>query len=69
MPQKKKLEERVYPEILNMDELRCFLRVSYDTALKLINKGKFPAKKINREWRISKQAVIDWVQGKNETEV
>jgi excisionase family DNA binding protein len=62
MPRKKKLVERVYPDILNMAELRNYLRVSYDTAIQLIKSGQIPAKQIGREWRIPKQAVIDWVQ-------
>ncbi len=62
MPRKKKLEEKIYPEILNMDETRSFLRLSYDTVKGLILTGKIPAKKINREWRICKQDVIDWVR-------
>jgi excisionase family DNA binding protein len=61
MPRKKKLEERIYPEILNMDELRSFLRVSYDTALRLITTGQIPAKRINREWRINKQDVLNYI--------
>ncbi len=61
MPVKKQLVERVYPDILNMDELRSYLRVSYDTALQLIKTGQIPAKYLGREWRITKQAVIDWV--------
>ena len=62
MPRKKKLVERIYPEILNLDELRSYLRVSYDTAIQLIKTGQIPAKRIGREWRIVKQDVIDWVR-------
>lgn len=61
MPRKKKLADRAYPEILNMNELRSFLRVSYGTAKDLILTGKIPGKQIGREWRIPKQAVIDWI--------
>jgi excisionase family DNA binding protein len=66
MPRKKKLIERVYPDILNMAELRSYLRVSYDTAMQLIIVGKIPAKHIGREWRVSKQAVLNWINSKNE---
>lgn len=61
MPRKKRLTERIYPEILNMNELRSFLRVSYDTALRLITTGQIPGKKINREWRINKQDVLNYI--------
>jgi excisionase family DNA binding protein len=68
MPRKKKLTKRIYPEILNMSELRSFLRVSYGTAMELIVTGQIPAIQIGREWRIPKQDVIHWVQkgGPNE---
>jgi excisionase family DNA binding protein len=66
MPRKKKLEERIYPEILNMDELRSFLRVSYDTAMRLIIANQIPAKKINREWRVCKQDVLNYISGANQ---
>ncbi len=62
MPRKKQLKERVYPEIMNMGELRSFLRVSYGTAIVLITTGEIPAKHIGREWRICKQDVIKWIQ-------
>lgn len=61
MPRKKRLTERIYPEILNMDELRSYLRISYDTALGLITSGQIPGKKINREWRINKQDVLNYI--------
>ncbi len=64
MPIKKKLIERVYPDILNMGELRSYLRVSYDTAMQLIVSGQIPAKQIGREWRIPKESVIDWIKSK-----
>jgi hypothetical protein len=68
MPRKKKLTEQIYPEILNMAEFMKFLRVSHGTATKLLTSGKIPCKHYNREWRIPKQAVIDWVQSPNEKE-
>ena len=66
MPRKKKLQEKIYPEILNMNELRSFLRVSYGTAMELITTGKIPAKHIGREWRVCKQDVIKWIQNLEE---
>jgi excisionase family DNA binding protein len=62
MPRKKQLKERIYPEILNLNELRSFLRVSYGTAMELIAAGEIPAKHIGREWRICKQDVLKWIQ-------
>ena len=65
MPRKKTVVETIYPEILNMEQFQNFLHVSYGTAMELITTNQIPAKRINREWRISKQAVIDWINRLN----
>jgi excisionase family DNA binding protein len=61
MPRKKKIEERVYPEVMTINELRSFLRVSYGTAMALINAGKIPARRIGRDWKVPKKAVLDYI--------
>ena len=61
---KKKIEERIYPDILTINELRSFLRVSYGTAMSLITAGAIPARRIGRDWKVPKQAVLDYVMGK-----
>ena len=50
-----------YPDILNLKEFMEYLRVGYSTAMKLLNSGEIPHKHFNREWRIPRQAVLDWV--------
>jgi excisionase family DNA binding protein len=61
MPRKKKIEERVYPEIMTINELRSFLRVSYGTAMELIDSGKIPARRIGRDWKVPKQAILEYI--------
>jgi excisionase family DNA binding protein len=68
MPRKKKLIERVYPEIMTINELRSFLRVSYGTAMSLITTGAIPARRIGRDWKVPKQGVLDYVVGKGATQ-
>lgn len=58
MPRKK---QTAFPEILNLTEFMGFLRIGYGTALKLLNSGEIPHKQLNREWRIPKQGVLDWL--------
>lgn len=48
-------------EILNADEVCKFLGISIKTFQKLMREVDLPARKIGREWRFSKQALIDWV--------
>ena len=48
-------------EILNMDEAAELFGVSIKTFIKLLREEDVPARKIGREWRFSKTALIDWL--------
>lgn len=48
-------------EILNMDEAAELYGVSVKTFIKLLREENVPARKIGREWRFSKNALIDWL--------
>jgi excisionase family DNA binding protein len=48
-------------EILNMEEAADLFNVSIKTFIKLLKEEKVPARKIGREWRFSKQALIQWL--------
>jgi excisionase family DNA binding protein len=48
-------------EILNMDEAAEFFGVSVKTFIKLLKEEKVPARKIGREWRFSRQALVEWL--------
>ncbi|URZ18653.1 helix-turn-helix domain-containing protein [Clostridium felsineum] len=47
--------------ILNITQAVEFLGVSEKTLIKLLREEHIPARKIGREWRFSKQALIDWL--------
>ena len=47
--------------ILNIDEAAALLGVSVKTFNKVLHMGEMPARKIGREWKFSRQALIDWV--------
>ncbi|MDP6519655.1 MAG: helix-turn-helix domain-containing protein [Planctomycetota bacterium] len=47
--------------ILNIDEAAALLGVSVKTFNKVLHAGEMPARKIGREWKFSRQALIDWV--------
>lgn len=47
--------------ILNIEQAIEFLGVSEKTLIKLLREEHIPARKIGREWRFSKQALIDWL--------
>lgn len=48
-------------EILNMEEAAEFFGVSIKTFIKLLKEEKVPARKIGREWRFSKKALVEWL--------
>ncbi len=48
-------------EILNMEEAAEFFNVSVKTFIKLLKEEKVPARKIGREWRFSRQALVRWL--------
>lgn len=49
------------PDILNIDEAAALLGVSVKTFNKVLHAEDLPARKIGREWKFSRQALIDWV--------
>lgn len=48
-------------EILNMEEAAEFFNVSIKTFIKLLREENVPARKIGREWRFSKRALVEWL--------
>ena len=48
-------------EILNLEEAARFLGVSVKTFNKVLHSEELPARKIGREWKFSRQALIAWV--------
>jgi excisionase family DNA binding protein len=49
------------PDNLNIDEAAELLGVSIKTFNKVLHNQNMPARKIGREWKFSRQALIDWV--------
>ena len=56
-------ERRAEPtrEILNIDEAADLLGVSIKTFNKVLHSQDMPARKIGREWKFSRRALIEWV--------
>lgn len=48
-------------EILNMEEAAELFNVSVKTFIKLLKEEKVPARKIGREWRFSRNALVEWL--------
>ena len=50
-----------YPDILTVEEVCEALRMGYNAVYDLLNAGKLKAYKNGRVWRITKQALIQYV--------
>jgi len=51
-------------EILNIDGAAAFLGVSIKTFSKVLREGDVPGRKVGREWKFSRQALIEWVSAR-----
>jgi len=50
-------------EIMTMDELADYLKISKSTLYKLAVENKLPGAKIGKRWRFHKDAIDDWIKG------
>ncbi len=49
------------PEILNSREAAEFLRVSPETVIREARGGRLPGRRIGKEWRFSRNALLEWL--------
>ena len=50
-----------YDDLITIDELRDILSIGKNTAYRLLNDKKIKAFRIGRTWKISRQAVTDFI--------
>ncbi len=48
-------------EVYNLEQAMQLFGVSERTMIKLLREERIPARKIGREWRFSKTALLDWL--------
>ena len=53
------------PDIITVKQLAEFLQTSDQTISRFLKNGKLKGFKIGREWRISKEAVTQWIDKNN----
>lgn len=51
-------------DILTVEELVAWLRLSESTVLKLLSERAIPARKVGHQWRIRRGRVRDWLDGR-----
>lgn len=50
------------PEVLTVDELASYLRLSKSSLYKLLQQGKVPGVKVGKHWRFPKRSVVAWLE-------
>jgi len=48
-------------EVLTIQELAVYLKISKSTIYKLVREGKIPSQKVGRHWRFRKEAIDRWL--------
>lgn len=51
------------PEIMTLPELSVHLRISEDELQRKVNAGELPVRRFGDEWRFSRQAIENWMEG------
>ncbi len=54
---------RNIPDIMTFNECKDFLKVGKNTLLDLLHSGQIDAFKIGSRWKITKDAVIEYLKG------
>ncbi len=49
-------------DVLDPVEAAELLKISRGTLLRLANEKKIPAQKLGRQWRFSRQALLEWLK-------
>ena len=48
-------------DVLTIDDLSTYLKISKSTLYKLVREGKIPSQKVGRHWRFRKEAIDRWL--------
>lgn len=64
MPARKKgaRNNKELSDVLTIEELAAYLKISKSTLYKLTRRGEIPCQKIGRHWRFRKEAIDRWLE-------
>lgn len=51
-------------DVLTIEELAAYLKISKSTLYKLVREGRIPSQKIGKHWRFRKDAIDHWLDEK-----
>ena len=61
--------KRERDNILTIDELSDYLRISRSTLYKLAQEGRVPCQKVGRHWRFRKETIDRWLDQRDENDL
>lgn len=61
-------DDSFFENLMTIDEVACFLRVSHKTVRRLIIRGEMPSTRIGKSYRFMRSEIVRWAQsgGTNE---
>jgi|KBSMisStandDraft_5_1062788.scaffolds.fasta_scaffold1834382_1 excisionase family DNA binding protein len=51
------------PEVMNVEQAASFLQIEKATVVELAEAGKLPGRKLGKDWRFSRVALVAWLSG------
>ena len=51
-----------HSDVLTIQELSDYLKISKSTLYKIVREGKVPSQKVGRHWRFRKEAIDRWLE-------
>lgn len=54
-----------HDQVLTIDELATYLKVSKSTLYKLVKQGKVPGQKVGKHWRFRRKTIDQWLDEKD----
>lgn len=55
------INSEVPPEVMGVQELAEYLRISVHTVYRLAEQGKIPGRKVGKHWRFHREVIVDWL--------
>ncbi len=53
-------------DIMTVDEVAEYLKVSKKSIYRLVKSGKLPAKKVLNKWRFSRDRIKEWIESEKQ---
>ena len=61
-PRKPLLMNDTPGDVLTIEELSAYLKISTSTLYKVVREGRVPSQKVGRHWRFRKEAIDRWLE-------